>query len=83
MRLNRSYGFDDLRSYSGGSGALDQLLVNTPNSEDPNDSYYISLWTDWGSSNFSSPFTAGSVISVSYPGASPLESPFTVDFYDE
>ena len=68
---------------SEGSGIYNVLMVNTPNSEDPDDNYYLSLWVDWGSNNFSSPFTAGSVIPVRLPDPPPLESPFIVDFYDE
>jgi hypothetical protein len=82
VRLNRSYSFGEWKEYGGGSGTFEQLLVSTPNSENPDDPYFVWLWVDWASSEFSTPLTAGSVIPVSMVNPPTLESPFTVDFYD-
>lgn len=83
VRLNRSYGFGDEVEYGEGAGDRSRLSIYTPNGEVPDDPYIIYLWADWVSEDFDSPLQASSVIQVQSSSPITLESPFTVDFYDE
>lgn len=69
--------------YQPEPGDYNQLVVHAPDSEDPEIPYTVNLWVDYVSGEYDTPFTAGSVIPVSWADATPMPSSFTVDFYDE
>ena len=83
VRLNRSYGYGDYVVYNTGPDSYNRLMVVTPDNEDPDTPYSISLWNVWSSEEFDDPFTEGSIIPVTLLNSPPLPSSFTVDFYDE
>lgn len=83
MRLNRSFGYGDFKTWRVGDGTFGRLEVATPGSEDPSLPYYIRLYIDFTSDEFESEFVEGSVLACSYDEAITIEAPLTVDFYDE
>lgn len=60
-------GFDGRVEYGEQVNPYSNLLINTPTSEAPADTYNVYLWIDWSSAEQSSGYSPGDGVQVSYP----------------
>lgn len=70
VRVNRAIGYGDATQYGSSGPESAQCMVTTPSAAEPDEVYYISLWTDWSSADYEEPFAAGTVVRCEFQGSS-------------
>lgn len=68
-------GFDGTRRFGSPSVEYSELRVETPDETAPEDAFFVSLWVDFISDDFTDPFARGSHYDCVYEGGSPLTVP--------
>lgn len=74
VQFKRTYGFGQV--YVDG----EQIVVSTPDEEYPEEPYYVQVYVDWNSIEYSEPFRAGTVVECSCSYAYPIEPDWKFSF---
>lgn len=62
-RINNPWGFNEGWGIEDGPAGV-QITCGGPSSDNPNNTYYISLWIEFSSEEFNEPFTQGQVLEI-------------------
>ncbi len=68
VRLNQDFGIDQRTEWES-SNWYEYLMIATPSTEYPQDTYAVICWVDWMSEDFNEPFTSGDIIECKAPPA--------------
>lgn len=82
VKLHRAFGFDDAISLGTPYVGFEDMTIYTPTTDEPDNTYSITMWGDWFSDDSEIAYTNGQIVAVTCQEPYELTTPFIVDFYE-